>query len=103
MTPSSELVARVHEQARAPDPTAWCELDLAEQRTRLAQLVRQEAPLLPDPELEPTVRSVLARVAGLGPLESFLEDASITEVMVNGGGAVWIERGGRIQPTSLVL
>ena len=34
---------------------------------------------------------------GLGPLEDLLDDPEIEEVMVNGGGTVYIERRGRIE------
>jgi pilus assembly protein CpaF len=36
-------------------------------------------------------------VTGFGPLEPLLQDESITEVMVNGPGHVYIERAGKIQ------
>jgi pilus assembly protein CpaF len=48
-----------------------------------------------------------ARVAqcsfGLGPLEVLLDDPQVDEIMVFGGGAVWVERGGRIEPTPVVF
>ena len=34
---------------------------------------------------------------GLGPLEPLLADPAVDEVMVNGPGAVWVERRGRIE------
>ncbi len=39
-------------------------------------------------------------VLGYGPLERLLADDSITEVMVNGPSAIWIERNGRLYETS---
>jgi pilus assembly protein CpaF len=33
---------------------------------------------------------------GLGPLEAWLSDASVTEIMINGTGNVFLERGGRL-------
>jgi pilus assembly protein CpaF len=36
---------------------------------------------------------------GLGPLEDLLADPSVEEVMVNGPGHVYVERGGRIELT----
>jgi pilus assembly protein CpaF len=35
----------------------------------------------------------------LGPLEPLLADPAVTEVMVNGPGPVWIERGGALERT----
>ena len=97
------LAERVHRRALALDGPSWVDADQAERRRVLAGLVRTEAPLLPDPEVEPTVTRVLARMRGMGPLEPLLADESVTEVMVNGGGAVWLERGGAIEATELVL
>jgi pilus assembly protein CpaF len=43
---------------------------------------------------------VIDEALGLGPLESLLHDGSITEIMVNGHGNVYIERRGRIERTT---
>jgi pilus assembly protein CpaF len=40
-------------------------------------------------------------IFGYGPLERLLADPSISEVMVNGAGEIWIERNGRLSRTSL--
>jgi pilus assembly protein CpaF len=55
------------------------------------------APLLATAELDGLVRRVLARVDGLGPLEPLLADPAVTEVMVNAGRDVWVERAGRLE------
>ena len=44
------------------------------------------------------IGAVVDATLGLGPLEPLLRDPSVTEVMVNGPGSVWVERDGRIQP-----
>ena len=46
--------------------------------------------------VDAVVEAVRARVDGLGPLEPVLADPAVDEVMVNGGGEVWVERGGRL-------
>jgi len=40
-----------------------------------------------------------SKVSALGPLQHFLADAHVSEVMVNGSGAVWIERDGALVAT----
>jgi pilus assembly protein CpaF len=65
--------------------------------------VTDEGPLLPPSEREQLVRELLADLIGLGPLEPLLADPAVTDLMVNGGGAVWIERRGRLERTLVVL
>ena len=38
-------------------------------------------------------------VLGYGPIDPYLADPEVTEVMVNGPHAVWVERAGRISKT----
>jgi len=46
---------------------------------------------------------ILADILGYGPLEPFLQDDTITEVMVNGHDKVYIERRGLIEKTDVVF
>jgi pilus assembly protein CpaF len=75
----------------------------AEQRRRLRTLARRREPLLAAPDVDAVVDHVHARVDGLGPLEPLLADPTVDEVMVNGGGEVWIERHGRLVLTGVGL
>ena len=45
------------------------------------------------------LRRLLDEIAGLGPIESYFHDPTISEIIVNGAKQVIIERGGRLQPT----
>ena len=47
------------------------------------------------------VQQLLDEVVGFGPIEPFLHDESITEVMVNGPDQVYIERAGKIILTDI--
>ncbi len=50
------------------------------------------------------VRELILREAvGLGPLEELLADPRVEEVMVNGPDRVYVERGGRIEPTQIAF
>ncbi len=51
---------------------------------------------LSDAERESVVRRVLDEVVGLGPIQPLLDDASISEVMINGCAAIYYERAGRL-------
>jgi pilus assembly protein CpaF len=54
-------------------------------------------------EKERICREVLHEVFGLGPLEPLLQDASITEILVNTHRQVYIERGGMLELTSVAF
>src|SRR4051812_5594334 len=62
-------------------------------------LVDAEAAALPDADREALAARVVRLATGLGPLEPLLSDPRVDEVMVNGPGEGWVERGGRIEPT----
>jgi pilus assembly protein CpaF len=68
---------------------------------RIRALVEREAALLDAGARERLVALVAERSFGLGPLEPLLADPSVDEVMVNGPGAVWVERHGRIEATGV--
>jgi pilus assembly protein CpaF len=68
---------------------------------RIRALVEREAALLDFESREELVARVAERSFGLGPLEPLLRDASVEEVMVNGAGVVWVERGGRLEATDV--
>lgn len=72
-------------------------------REDVARLVAEEAPLLGPAQQARLVDAVVAEIAGLGPLESLLADPAITDVMVNGGGSVWIERAGVVRRLPIQL
>ena len=43
---------------------------------------------------------IVAEILGFGPIEPFLADETITEIMVNGPKNIYIERGGKIVRTT---
>ena len=59
--------------------------------------MRALAPLLPADERRRVVGAALAYAHGLGPLEPLLEDPAVTEILVNAGREVWVERQGRLE------
>ena len=47
------------------------------------------------------VTEVLEERVGFGPLEALMKDPTVSEIMVNGPSTIFIERAGRIEPTTL--
>jgi pilus assembly protein CpaF len=70
------------------------DVDLGDQ---VRQLIEREAALLGSEDRKALVARVLRDTVGLGPLEDLLADPAVEEVMVNGPGQVYVERGGRIE------
>jgi len=48
---------------------------------------------------ERLIRELTADILGYGPIEPFLADDDVTEIMVNGYEKIYVERAGRIEPT----
>jgi pilus assembly protein CpaF len=69
------------------------ELDQAV-RLHLQELLRDDDTPLTMPDRNRLVQQVGDEVLGHGPLEPFLRDADVTEIIVNGPDHVYIERGG---------
>ncbi|THA65290.1 CpaF family protein [Streptomyces sp. A0958] len=76
-------------------------LAAAERRARLERvlghIISREGPVLSSVERSQLIRRVVDEALGLGILEPLLEDASISEIMVNGPEQVYVERAGRLE------
>lgn len=69
----------------------------------LTELVRGEDPLLDGESVRGVVDRVRARILGVGAIEPLLADPSVSDVLVNGPGHVWVERSGRLCCTSITV
>jgi pilus assembly protein CpaF len=100
--PYAELKTRVHHACIAklgPELfTAETTGDLSERVLRAVteQLALDRTPLTRE-ERRQLVREITDDILGYGPLEPFLRDDSITEVMVNGAERIYVERSGKIE------
>ncbi len=66
----------------------------------IARLLDEEAPSVSDKGARLTLaRDILNEALGLGPLEYYLADESVSEVMVNSAEDIYIERHGRLEKT----
>src|SRR5438552_15517018 len=62
---------------------------LTEQRCPLSLIEKQQL-----------LREVMDEIFGLGPVEEFLRDPMVSDVLVNGINQIYIERNGRLELTS---
>ena len=63
----------------------------------------EEITLVPQVERKRIIPEVLAEVIGYGPIEPLLKDDTITEIMVNNAGQVYIERKGKLELTDVTF
>lgn len=67
---------------------------------KLGDLIRSEQTVLTAQEKSFLSDQIKHDVMGYGPLEEFLNDPTVTEVMVNNAKTIYIERGGKVFPTT---
>src|SRR3954468_19357017 len=67
----------------------------------VAGQVRLHAPAAGTAPLLESAGRLLAEVAGAGVLEPFLHQPDVSDVLVNGPGPVWIDRGHGAEPTGV--
>ncbi|MBI1897665.1 MAG: CpaF family protein [Acidobacteria bacterium] len=75
----------------------------SEVRQALITLIDNEPTLLSSLEKQQICDEVLDEVFGLGPLEPLLQDATISDILVNGSKLVFVERRGILEPTSVTF
>jgi pilus assembly protein CpaF len=63
---------------------------------RLRELLEEEETPLSAQEKLLVVRQIGDSVLGLGPLEPFVRDPEVTEIMVNGWDTIYVERSGKL-------
>ena len=102
--PYAELKAAVHHACIAKLGPELFNEDPSDLADRVYKAVTEELTLADTPltreERRELVRQLTDDILGYGPLEPFLGDDSVTEVMVNGPGQVFVERGGKIEHTT---
>jgi pilus assembly protein CpaF len=102
--PLAALKRKVHQQLlEVLGPTLYdAELDEAElaQRVRqtLQQVMESDEIVVNAADRKRITNEVSDEILGHGPLEPFLRDREITEIMVNGFNQIYVERFGQIYP-----
>ena len=64
-------------------------------------LLTQENLILGRADRQRLLEQIVAEILGYGPIEPLLADDTLTEIMVNGPHAVYLERAGRIERTDI--
>ena len=101
------LDARVREMVRRDgvDPQAEVGLvrRIAEETVRAHDERSLTGQVAPVPDQQAMVGELVARVAGFGPLQPFLDDPDIEEIWINDPSQVFVARNGRHELTNTVL
>jgi pilus assembly protein CpaF len=95
----SELVSRLDLKRLSTSKLKENELQDRIRKT-LDEIIREIRSKLPQ-GFDPArlAKDVFDEAVGLGPLEDLLEDETVTEIMVNGPGKVYVERAGKLYLT----
>ncbi len=65
-------------------------------RLAAEDLSRRNTDLLSQAERERLITEVLDETFGLGPLESLIHDATVSDILINGPDVVYVERNGKL-------
>jgi pilus assembly protein CpaF len=68
-------------------------------REHLTRLLRSEATPMTTGEKEKLLTDIESDILGQGPIDEYLADPEVTEIMVNGPNNIFVERAGRIYKT----
>jgi pilus assembly protein CpaF len=104
--PMADLKNQVHMlviSELGPELTA-SDVSATEMRERVLASVKNHLSLetgISRDDRERLTAEIADDILGYGPLERLLADDSITEIMVNGPGEIWIERQGRLYETTV--
>ncbi|BDG59764.1 CpaF family protein [Caldinitratiruptor microaerophilus] len=70
-----------------------------EAREAISAALRMES--LTSGERDALARQLASQVLGFGKLQPLVDDPTVTEVLVNGPGSVWVERAGRLERAAI--
>ncbi len=81
----------------------WLTADPSLSEAALTERLRRTEPLLDGSTIASAVRRSLERAHGLGAISRLLALDGVNEVMINGPGPVWIDRGGQLSTSVVVM
>jgi pilus assembly protein CpaF len=107
--------SKVDQARRAVQPSVMTRIDLAaavslprkelvrQLEGLVAELLVEHRLQLNRPEQDDLIYQIVNDMMGLGPLEPLLEDEAITDIMINGPKQIYVERGGKLDLTSVTF
>ncbi|MPZ32160.1 MAG: CpaF family protein [Rhodospirillales bacterium] len=107
--------SKVEQARRAVQPGVMTRIDLAaavslprkelvrQLEGLVAELLVEHRLQLNRPEQDDLIYQIVNDMMGLGPLEPLLEDEAITDIMINGPKQIYVERGGKLDLTSVTF
>lgn len=75
----------------------------AELRRGAEEIFRQHGHLLSTTERQRLIDEIIDETLGLGPLEALLSDPTISDILINGPKTVYVERNGRLEPSTITF
>lgn len=63
----------------------------------IRKLLQKEGIIIPQETEEEIVQAVVNRIVGLGPIEPYLNDPQVTEIMVNAPDEIFVEKYGELE------
>jgi pilus assembly protein CpaF len=70
-------------------------------RASIDEVARSDAAVLGERGVRRREAELRSALVGLGPLEEVVADDAVTDVLVNGDGAVWVDRGRGVERSSV--
>jgi pilus assembly protein CpaF len=74
-----------------------------ELRQVAVQLLHERQEFLNEMDRDRLLEDLHAEMFGLGPLDRFMDDPTVSDILVNGPNQVYVERNGRLELTSMVF
>jgi len=101
-----QLKTQLHRQiVDAIDMSRAGELGESEFRRQLealaSHLCHRPETKLPEPDRPRMIRELMDEIYGFGPLQSLMDDPSVSDVLVNGCQSVFVERHGKLERTDV--
>ena len=103
--PLAPLKIKIHQSLLQALGSKLYDIDLSETeldsrvREKLMQVLARDATPLSAHDRSRVIAEIVDDILGFGPIEPFLRDPTVTEVMVNGASNVYVEREGKLQLT----